>query len=138
MILRSITLATISAAALILGLSGCNGPTPSTDAAHDHDDHGHEDHDHGDHKHDDHTDRKDDHASTGHDHSGWWCAEHGVPEKECGQCDPKVATELKKKGDWCADHNRPDSQCFVCHPELEAKFAARYEAKYGKAPPKMN
>jgi hypothetical protein len=75
-------------------------------------------------------------ASASHDHGDWWCEEHGVPEGICGQCDAKVAAELKKKGDWCNKHDRPDSQCFVCHPELEAKFAALYEAKYGKKPPK--
>ena len=49
--------------------------------------------------------------------------------------DPEVdkinEKKLKAKGDWCKDHDRADSQCFVCHPELEAKFAARYEAKVG-------
>jgi hypothetical protein len=53
----------------------------------------------------------------------------------CGQCDSKLAAEFQKKGDWCKEHDRPDSQCFKCHPELEAKFAAQYEAKYGKQPP---
>jgi cobalt-zinc-cadmium efflux system membrane fusion protein len=72
----------------------------------------------------------------GHEHSGWWCAEHGMPEKICAQCDSKLAAEFQKKGDWCKQHDRPDSQCFVCHPELEAKFAAEYEAKEGKPPPK--
>jgi hypothetical protein len=72
----------------------------------------------------------------GHDHSGWWCPEHGVPEEECGLCDAKLAAEMQRKGDWCKQHDRPDSQCFICHPELEATFAARYEAKYGKQPPK--
>jgi hypothetical protein len=67
---------------------------------------------------------------------GWWCDEHGVPEGECGQCDSKLAADFQKKKDWCAKHDRPDSQCFVCHPEREAKFAARYVAKYGKKPPK--
>jgi cobalt-zinc-cadmium efflux system membrane fusion protein len=71
----------------------------------------------------------------GHDHSDWWCAEHGVPEEICGQCSAKVAAELKKKGDWCKEHDRPDSQCFICHPELKEKFAAQYRAKYGKEPP---
>lgn len=71
-----------------------------------------------------------------HKHSGWWCPEHGVPEAECALCSPKVAAEFKKKGDWCEKHDRPDSQCFICHPEHEAKFAALYEAKYGKQPPK--
>jgi hypothetical protein len=136
MFLRALGFALVSAAATTFACVGCNGPAPSTDD-HSHDDHGHEGHDHSDHK-DGDADHKDDHASTTHDHSGWWCAEHGVPEAECGQCQPKVADTLKKKGDWCEDHNRPDSQCFACHPELQAKFAARYEAKYGKAPPKMN
>jgi hypothetical protein len=71
-----------------------------------------------------------------HTHDSWWCAEHGVPEEICGLCDSKVAAAMQKKGDWCKEHDRPDSQCFKCHPELEAKFAAQYEAKYGKQPPK--
>ncbi len=69
------------------------------------------------------------------DHSGWWCAEHGVPEEICGQCSAKAAAECKKKGDWCKDHDRPDSQCFIHHPDLKEKFAAQYRAKYGKEPP---
>lgn len=72
----------------------------------------------------------------GHDHSGWWCSEHGVPEEVCALCSSKVAAEFQKKGDWCKDHDRPDSQCFKCHPELEEKFAAQYEAKFGTKPPK--
>ena len=75
-------------------------------------------------------------ANSGHSHNGWWCAEHGIPEGECAQCNAKLAEEMKKAGDWCEKHNRPDSQCFVCHPEYEAKFAAKYEAKYGTQPPK--
>ena len=71
----------------------------------------------------------------GHDHGGWWCDEHGVPEEVCGQCSAKVAKEAKATGDWCSKHDRPDSQCFVCHPELKAKFAALYRAKYGQEPP---
>lgn len=70
-----------------------------------------------------------------HDHSGWWCDEHGVPEAECSMCSGKVAAEFKKKGDWCEKHDRAKSQCFICDPSLEAKYAARYEAKYGKKPP---
>ncbi len=73
----------------------------------------------------------------GHDHGDWWCAEHGVPEDVCAQCNPKLVAEFKKKGDWCDKHDRPDSQCFVCHPELKGKFAAMYRAKYGKEPPPM-
>ncbi|MGD9645607.1 MAG: RND transporter [Pirellulales bacterium] len=75
-------------------------------------------------------------AKTGHTHGAWWCDEHGVPEEVCGLCDRKVAAEMKAQGDWCGEHDRPDSQCFVCHPEYEAQFAAQYEAKYGKKPPK--
>jgi len=71
-----------------------------------------------------------------HDHEGWWCNEHGVPEEVCAQCDAKLEADFKAKGDWCEKHNRPESQCFICHPEKEAEFAALYEAKYGKKPPK--
>ena len=72
----------------------------------------------------------------GHSHEGWWCDEHGVPEEVCARCDTKLVAGFKAKGDWCEKHNRPDSQCFVCHPEKEAEFAALYEAKVGKKPPK--
>jgi cobalt-zinc-cadmium efflux system membrane fusion protein len=72
----------------------------------------------------------------GHSHEGWWCNEHGVPEEICAQCSPKLVADFKAKNDWCEKHNRPDSQCFVCHPEKEAEYAALYEAKYGKQPPK--
>lgn len=82
------------------------------------------------HSHADHADSKK------HDHSGWWCDAHGVPEEVCGQCDSKVAAACQKKGDWCQTHERPDSQCFTCHPELEVQFAERYEAKFGTKPPK--
>jgi hypothetical protein len=65
-----------------------------------------------------------------------WCVEHGVPEDICAQCNAKVAAEYKQKGDWCNEHNRPESQCFLCNPKLADKFAAEYEVKYGKKPPK--
>jgi hypothetical protein len=65
-----------------------------------------------------------------------WCTEHGVPEELCAQCNAKIAAECQQKGDWCQEHSRPESQCFLCNPKLEAKFAAEYEAKYGKKPPK--
>src|SRR5689334_2982890 len=74
-------------------------------------------------------------AKAGHDHSGWWCDEHGVPEAECSQCSGKVAAEAKKKGDWCEAHDRAKSQCFLCDPKLKGKYAAVYRAKYGKEPP---
>ena len=65
-----------------------------------------------------------------------WCVEHGVPESICAQCNAKVAAEYKQKGDWCKEHNRPESQCFLCNPKRAEKFAAHYEAKYGKKTPK--
>jgi cobalt-zinc-cadmium efflux system membrane fusion protein len=70
------------------------------------------------------------------DHSGWWCNPHGVPEGECTRCHANLVAGFKEKGDWCDEHERPDSQCFQCHPELEAKFIARFEAKFGNKPPK--
>jgi hypothetical protein len=72
----------------------------------------------------------------GHSHDGWWCDEHGVPEEVCALCNSKLVAGFKAKGDWCSEHDRPESQCFICNPEREAEFAAQYEAKYGKKPPK--
>jgi len=74
-------------------------------------------------------------GSPPHSHEAWWCAEHGVPEEVCGQCNTKLAADFQKKGDWCKEHDRPDSQCFKCHPEFASRFAAQYEAKYGSQPP---
>jgi cobalt-zinc-cadmium efflux system membrane fusion protein len=115
-------------------LAGCgqssSPPTSAsgTAAVDDHDGHDHDGHDHG---------PREGHAEeeAGHDHAGWWCTEHGVPEEVCTRCDSSLISGFKEKSDWCDDHDRPDSQCFVCHPELEAKFAARFEAKFGEAPP---
>ncbi len=127
----------ITLAVLCGSLNGCGqSPAPQADpkvVKAEHPDHpGHVDGDeHGDHKHGDHS-----HAKDGHSGDGWWCDEHGVPEGECGLCDSKLAAAFQKKGDWCKEHDRPDSQCFVCHPEKQAEFAAKYEAKYGKQPPK--
>jgi hypothetical protein len=81
---------------------------------------------------------KDDHGKDGekaHDHSGWWCDEHGVPEAECSMCSSKVAAQFKKKGDWCDKHDRAMSQCFICNPKQNEFYAAKYRAKYGKEPP---
>jgi cobalt-zinc-cadmium efflux system membrane fusion protein len=77
----------------------------------------------------------DGHDPADHSHGGWWCAEHGVPEEVCAQCNSKLAAEFQRKGDWCAEHGRPDSQCFACHPDRAARFAAQYQAKYGEQPP---
>lgn len=71
------------------------------------------------------------------DHGGWWCVEHGIPEKDCSMClpDKEVKKRFKDKGDWCEKHDRAMSQCFKCEPKLREKFAAQYRAKYGKEPP---
>jgi hypothetical protein len=74
-------------------------------------------------------------AQKGHDHGGWWCDEHGIPEDMCSMCSAKVAKACKAKGDWCDKHDRARSQCFLCEPELRERFAAMYRAKYGKEPP---
>jgi len=71
----------------------------------------------------------------GHDHGGWWCTEHGVPEEVCALCDVELVADFKSKGDWCEEHDRPESQCFLCNPEKEKEFAAQYQAKFGTAPP---
>ena len=47
--------------------------------------------------------------------------EHGVVERLCTRCNPKLAAVYKAKGDWCAEHSRPESQCVLCHPELAKK-----------------
>lgn len=109
------------AAAVAIGCSqesdsGAPAATSQT-AAHEHGEEGHE------------------HAEDGHNLHGYWCAEHGVPEAICARCDTKLAADFQQKGDWCAEHGVPDSQCFICHPELKDKFAAQYEAKFGKKPP---
>ena len=72
----------------------------------------------------------------GHDHSGWWCKEHGIPEEECSMCSDKYAAKCKADDDWCEEHNRAESQCFICNPEKAKKYAALYKAKFGKEPPK--
>ncbi len=74
-------------------------------------------------------------ANKADDHSGWWCAPHGIPEDECSMCSAKVAKACKAKGDWCDKHDRAKSQCFICDPSLREKFAAKYRAKFGQEPP---
>jgi len=76
-------------------------------------------------------------TAAAHDHSRWWCSEHGVPEEVCTRCNSTLIAGIRDSKDWCDEHSRPDSQCFHCHPELQEKFAARYEAKYGEKPPKI-
>ena len=126
---------TLMSAVLITGLVYASGCAPQASAppakvntvkteAHDHEEHAS-------------TDNKTEKQGGDHDHSGWWCAEHGVPEKQCSQCSSKVAAELQKKGDWCAEHDRAKSQCFICNPSLKETFAKQYRAKEGQEPPPL-
>ena len=72
-------------------------------------------------------------------HEGWWCEEHGVPEKDCSLCmsEADAKARFKDKGDWCQLHDRARSQCFKCEPSLwEKNFVPLYEVKYGKKPPR--
>lgn len=119
-----VTVAGLLCGSLVLGCNQKSSPVAVEEVSHDdHDDHAGHDHAPGE------------HDSAAHDHSGWWCNEHGVPEEECALCDTSLIAAFKAEGDWCDEHNRPDSQCFIDHPENFAKFASRYEAKYGKQPP---
>jgi hypothetical protein len=72
--------------------------------------------------------------AAGHDHSGWWCDEHGLPEEVCDLCSKKYRDAEKAKGNWC-EHNRVKTSCFKCNPGLREKYAAEYKAKFGKEPP---
>jgi hypothetical protein len=67
-------------------------------------------------------------------HEGWWCAEHGVPEHLCSQCNDEYAAKCKKEGDWCKKHDRAESQCFKCDPSRYKRFEDMYVAQYGKKP----
>jgi hypothetical protein len=74
-------------------------------------------------------------AKKAHDHGGWWCDEHGIPEHLCALCDARLAKQFKGQGDWCEQHDRPMSQCFKCNPKQQEYFAQMYREKYGKEPP---
>ncbi len=68
------------------------------------------------------------------DGHGWWCQEHGIPERLCSQCQADVAAKCKQEGDWCPLHDRAKSQCFKCDPSLYRRFEAMYVAKFGAKP----
>lgn len=114
-------LAVVLCLLIVTGCSQGNGDADSTaakgEAGHEHGEEGH------------------DHGEEGHSLHGYWCVEHGMPEEVCAQCNTKLASTFQEKGDWCEEHGRPDSQCFIHHPELEEKFIAQYEAKFGEKPP---
>lgn len=44
-----------------------------------------------------------------------WCAEHGVPEAICVECNAKLMPKIEKPR-WCLEHGV--SECPTCHPEL--------------------
>ena len=72
---------------------------------------------------------------------GYWCIEHGIPEKECSMCQADVEKACRAKGDWCEKHpDRAKSQCFKCDISLKAKYDAKYKAHYktDKDPPAIN
>jgi hypothetical protein len=67
-----------------------------------------------------------------HDHSAWWCEEHGIPEHLCKMC----KAELKAKDDVACEHELVKSQCFRCNPDQREYYARMYREKYpGKNPP---
>jgi thiol-disulfide isomerase/thioredoxin len=43
---------------------------------------------------------------------------HGVACETCVKCHPELAAKFKAAGDWCAEHDVPESQCGICHPEV--------------------
>lgn len=51
------------------------------------------------------------------------CAEHGVLESVCTQCNPGLAVVFRSKGDWCAEHGFPESFCPTCSPEAGGRPA---------------
>jgi hypothetical protein len=74
-------------------------------------------------------------ADKKHDHTGWWCEEHGVVEAECSVCQKDVFKKLKKD-EICPNHpDRAKAQCFICNPELWEKSKAVYKAKTGEEAP---
>ena len=45
------------------------------------------------------------------------CAEHGVLEALCTQCNPALIPVFRARVDYCEEHGFPESLCPVCHPE---------------------
>ena len=63
-----------------------------------------------------------------HDHSGWWCAEHGIPEAECSICSSRLrGSKAKGTGATITTGRKP---VLHCDPKLK-KFAA-HRSKEGK------
>ncbi|MCP4805114.1 MAG: efflux RND transporter periplasmic adaptor subunit [Proteobacteria bacterium] len=62
------------------------------------------------------------------------CAEHGVLESVCTQCNPSLAPVFQAKGDWCEEHAFPESFCPICSPELGGRPAVQPTGTDG-APP---
>ncbi len=51
------------------------------------------------------------------------CAEHGVLEAVCTQCNPALAPVFQARGDWCPEHGFPESFCPICSPEAGGRPA---------------
>ena len=115
--------AALPAAALLL--TGCDAGDPNPAATPVAEVDGHAGHDH----------PPGEHPAGDHDHSGWWCPEHGVPEGECALCDTSLVADYKAEGDWCEEHDRPDSHCFACDPSKFDRYKAMYAARFGEDPP---
>ena len=45
---------------------------------------------------------------------------HGVPCETCVRCHSELAVQFKVAGDWCAEHGVPESQCGICNPRVVA------------------
>jgi cobalt-zinc-cadmium efflux system membrane fusion protein len=71
-------------AALMLWLAGCSADSSKPADSHAGHDHGHEGHAH----------NKSEPSADGSNDSEAQCAEHGVPEDECGICNPELAEKL--------------------------------------------
>lgn len=62
------------------------------------------------------------------------CAEHGVLEAVCTQCNPALIPVFQAKGDWCDEHGFPDSFCPVCSPDAGGRPAEQDLSADGSPP----
>lgn len=45
------------------------------------------------------------------------CSGHDVAEAFCTRCSPTLIAAFKAEGDWCAEHGLPESQCKQCNAD---------------------
>ncbi len=62
------------------------------------------------------------------------CAEHGVLEAVCTQCNPALIPVFQAKGDWCDEHGFPESFCPICNPEAGGRPAEQDLSADGSPP----